>query len=129
VSPIENRAPFRVRHANSSRFVHFGRGRAGRVRLHGSDDRRPQPARARGCFSGYGDLVPDPNGVLDLPAGFQYRVFSRGAVLRQAIEGGAPMLIATEQFYPAALAVSEQYVYWLNATNSNTPGAVMKAKR
>jgi hypothetical protein len=26
---------------------------------------------------GYGDLVPDPNGLLDLPQGFQYRVFSR----------------------------------------------------
>lgn len=26
---------------------------------------------------GYGALVPDPNGLLDLPQGFQYRVFSR----------------------------------------------------
>jgi hypothetical protein len=26
---------------------------------------------------GYGSLVPDPNGLLDLPRGFQYRVFSR----------------------------------------------------
>ncbi|MCC5642633.1 PhoX family protein [Nostoc sp. CHAB 5824] len=25
---------------------------------------------------GYGSLVPDPNGLLDLPAGFQYRTFS-----------------------------------------------------
>jgi uncharacterized protein len=26
---------------------------------------------------GYGPLIPDPNGLLDLPRGFQYRVFSR----------------------------------------------------
>jgi secreted PhoX family phosphatase len=37
------------------------------------------PAFARGGrpFSGYGPLVADPNGLLDLPAGFSYRVFSR----------------------------------------------------
>jgi secreted PhoX family phosphatase len=37
------------------------------------------PASARGPrpFTGYGALVPDPNGLLDLPAGFTYRVFSR----------------------------------------------------
>jgi secreted PhoX family phosphatase len=34
-------------------------------------------ARARSGFTGYGELVPDPNGVLDLPAGFKYRIFSR----------------------------------------------------
>lgn len=26
---------------------------------------------------GYGPLIPDPNGLLDLPPGFQYRAFSR----------------------------------------------------
>lgn len=35
------------------------------------------PARARTTFKGYGELVPDPAGILDLPAGFQYRIFSR----------------------------------------------------
>ena len=33
-----------------------------------------QPRRPPGS---YGALVPDPNGLLDLPHGFQYRVFSR----------------------------------------------------
>ncbi|UYZ22569.1 alkaline phosphatase PhoX [Mesobacillus jeotgali] len=28
-------------------------------------------------FGGYGDLVPDPNGILDLPRGFQYKIISR----------------------------------------------------
>ncbi|MEQ8762488.1 MAG: DUF839 domain-containing protein [Planctomycetota bacterium] len=27
--------------------------------------------------NGYGDLVPDPKGLLDLPSGFEYRVFSK----------------------------------------------------
>jgi secreted PhoX family phosphatase len=34
------------------------------------------PARAAGGASGYGALVPDPNGVIELPKEFQYRVFS-----------------------------------------------------
>lgn len=33
-------------------------------------DRRP-------AFAGYGELVQDPEGLLDLPPGFRYRVFSR----------------------------------------------------
>jgi secreted PhoX family phosphatase len=40
----------------------------------------PSAARGRGPrrpFTGYGDLVADPNGLLDLPKGFSYRVFSR----------------------------------------------------
>ncbi|GAM15078.1 alkaline phosphatase PhoX [Mesobacillus selenatarsenatis] len=28
-------------------------------------------------FGGYGDLVPDPNGILDLPKGFHYKIISR----------------------------------------------------
>lgn len=37
-------------------------------------------ARAQGTAittDAYGPLIPDPNGLLDLPAGFQYRAFSR----------------------------------------------------
>ncbi len=37
----------------------------------------PARARPRRCFSGYGELVPDPAGIVDLPAGFRYRVLSR----------------------------------------------------
>jgi uncharacterized protein len=38
----------------------------------------PAAAHGRGrSFEGYGPLVPDPAGVLDLPRGFRYQVFSR----------------------------------------------------
>ena len=37
----------------------------------------PAHARPRSRFRGYGDLRPDPAGVIELPAGFQYRIFSR----------------------------------------------------
>jgi secreted PhoX family phosphatase len=33
-------------------------------------------AANRGGSAGYGDLVPDPGGLIDLPRGFQYRVIS-----------------------------------------------------
>jgi hypothetical protein len=29
-----------------------------------------------GGSAGYGELVPDPGGLIDLPKGFQYRVIS-----------------------------------------------------
>src|SRR5688572_6296553 len=38
------------------------------------------PAIAQGRrrpFDGYGALVPDPQGIIDLPSGFQYRIISR----------------------------------------------------
>lgn len=38
---------------------------------------RAQDRRSRGPIASYGDLVADPNGLLELPAGFRYRVFSR----------------------------------------------------
>lgn len=37
----------------------------------------PVQARRTVGATGYGPLVPDPAGLLDLPCGFQYRVFSR----------------------------------------------------
>jgi secreted PhoX family phosphatase len=39
--------------------------------------------------AGYGDLVPDPAGVLDLPAGFRYRAFSRAGV--DLLDDGSPV--------------------------------------
>src|SRR5688572_16832203 len=35
------------------------------------------PARARSDFAGYGELVKDPDGIVDLPPTFRYRIFSR----------------------------------------------------
>jgi secreted PhoX family phosphatase len=37
-------------------------------------------ASARRVDGGYGDLVPDRNGLLDLPRGFRYEVFSREGI-------------------------------------------------
>lgn len=44
-----------------------------------------QASRRRNPFAGYGPLVPDPNGLLDLPRGFHYRVLSREG---DALRGG-----------------------------------------
>src|SRR5687767_1664927 len=38
------------------------------------------PPGALTTEAGYGALVPDPNGLLDLPPGFSYEVFSRHLV-------------------------------------------------
>ena len=41
-----------------------------------------------GRAPGYGPLVPDPAGLVDLPAGFSYRTFSREG---EALTGGLPV--------------------------------------
>ncbi|MEW2491359.1 alkaline phosphatase PhoX [Streptomyces sp. NPDC048411] len=46
-------------------------------------------AAARG-HSGYGPLVPDPDGLLDLPQGFRYRVLSREGDRLRSGEGRVP---------------------------------------
>lgn len=47
-------------------------------------------------FGGYGPLVPDPNGILDLPKGFHYKIISKegglmsnGAIIPGAFDGMA----------------------------------------
>ena len=50
---------------------------------------------------GYGPLVPDPAGVLDLPEGFRYRVFSRAGV--DLLDGGAPVPAAHDGMAAFAL--------------------------
>ncbi|NEE25671.1 DUF839 domain-containing protein, partial [Streptomyces sp. SID7982] len=46
-------------------------------------------AAARG-HDGYGPLVPDPDGLLDLPKGFRYRVLSREGEPLRSGEGPVP---------------------------------------
>ncbi|GAA2413064.1 PhoX family protein [Streptomyces glaucosporus] len=48
------------------------------------------PAHATGGRGGYGPLVPDPNGLLDLPKGFRYRVLSREGDPMRSGEGPVP---------------------------------------
>jgi len=43
-------------------------------------------ATPRKRFTGYGELVPDPNGLIDLPRGFRYTTFSRAGV--DTLQGG-----------------------------------------
>ncbi|MER6154664.1 alkaline phosphatase PhoX [Streptomyces sp. NPDC001868] len=45
---------------------------------------------ALGHSAGYGPLVPDPNGLLDLPKGFRYRVLSREGDPLRSGEGQVP---------------------------------------
>ncbi|MGY4388851.1 alkaline phosphatase PhoX [Streptomyces virginiae] len=51
--------------------------------------RAPRP-RAPGSGRGYGPLVADPRGLLDLPAGFTYRVLSRAGDPLRSGEGPVP---------------------------------------
>lgn len=45
---------------------------------------------ATGGRAGYGELVPDPNGLLDLPRGFRYTVLSREGDQLRSGEGPVP---------------------------------------
>ncbi|MEU3727519.1 alkaline phosphatase PhoX [Streptomyces sp. NPDC031705] len=45
---------------------------------------------ARASARGYGPLLPDPRGLLDLPAGFSYRVLSRAGDQLRSGEGTVP---------------------------------------
>ncbi|MGH8838671.1 MAG: alkaline phosphatase PhoX, partial [Jiangellaceae bacterium] len=47
-------------------------------------------AGARGPAAGYGDLVPDPNGILDLPRGFRYKILSREGLPMKSGQGPVP---------------------------------------
>ena len=47
-------------------------------------------AQATGGSSGYGPLVPDPEGLLDLPEGFRYKVLSREGDPLPSGEGKVP---------------------------------------
>ncbi|MCB5179603.1 alkaline phosphatase PhoX [Streptomyces antimicrobicus] len=53
----------------------------------GGADAVPAP---RGAAGGYGPLVPDPHGLLDLPHGFSYRVLSRAGGRLRSGEGRVP---------------------------------------
>lgn len=47
-------------------------------------------AQATGGSAGYGPLVPDPDGLLDLPKGFRYKVLSREGDQLRSGEGKVP---------------------------------------
>ncbi|WP_328402056.1 PhoX family protein [Streptomyces sp. NBC_00390] len=45
-----------------------------------AEDTEQAEGHGHGCEPGYGPLVPDPDGILALPAGFSYRVLTRAGV-------------------------------------------------
>ncbi|WP_193196945.1 alkaline phosphatase PhoX [Nostoc sp. MG11] len=59
-------------------FVLAGTSAAGTVLMSPLEGLYASNAKGKRVFGkGYGELVKDPNGLLDLPPGFQYRVFSQ----------------------------------------------------
>ncbi|MFJ7166188.1 alkaline phosphatase PhoX [Streptomyces globosus] len=53
-----------------------------------ADDSPQSDAQGRPCGPGYGPLMPDPAGVLALPAGFRYRILTHSGVT--TLESGEP---------------------------------------
>ncbi len=51
---------------------------------------RAPPQRSPLGHTGYGPLVPDPHGLLDLPKGFRYTVLSREGDRLRSGEGPVP---------------------------------------
>jgi hypothetical protein len=59
-------------------FALAGASAAGTVMMSPLQALYARKANGQSVFGkGYGPLIPDPNGLLDLPRGFQYRAFSR----------------------------------------------------
>lgn len=54
-------------------------------------DAPTDPADVLGRFEGYGELVPDPDGILDLPAGFGYTILAaEGDAMSDGARPGIP---------------------------------------
>jgi uncharacterized protein len=52
-------------------------GTTGLLSLNGASEAMAGSRNTSGGFGGYGPLVKDPNGILDLPRGFQYKIISK----------------------------------------------------
>lgn len=78
------------RHTATRRQVLAGSGAAATIAFTGAfSELFAGTAAARG-HDGYGPLVPDPDGLLDLPKGFRYRVLSREGDPLRSGEGQVP---------------------------------------
>jgi uncharacterized protein len=72
------------RHMNRRDFLKVGGistfalalGATGAFTLGSAKNVLAAPANEKGGFNGYGPLIKDPGGILDLPEGFQYRIIS-----------------------------------------------------
>lgn len=61
-------------------------------------------AGVRGPSHGYGELVPDPAGILDLPKGFRYQILSREGMPMKSDAGVVPSSFDGMGSFPAASA-------------------------
>lgn len=71
-------------------------------------------------FRGYGELVPDPAGIVDLPAGFTYSVFSRAGV--DTLATGEPVPSAHDGMFAFPAAFGRNV---LVRNHENSPGAAL----
>ncbi|MBB4778178.1 alkaline phosphatase PhoX [Actinomadura livida] len=74
-------------------------------------------AAAAGGRAGYGPLVPDPKGVLDLPRGFRYTVLSREGERLRSGEGAVPSSFDGMAAFPGRGRT------WLVRNHENRPDA------
>ena len=84
------------------------------------------PARAQPMILGYGPLVPDPARLLDLPAGFSYRIVSRqgepmsdGLVTPAAFDGMACFPVRSSR---DRVALVRNHEMWPNLTEGGAFG-------
>src|SRR5688572_27449598 len=69
---------WQFRRINRRAFLRLGGMSAAALLMSGCD----RGARPRSASAGYGPLVSDPGGVIDLPSNFQYRIISeKGSTL------------------------------------------------
>ncbi|GLZ03355.1 hypothetical protein Acsp03_08220 [Actinomadura sp. NBRC 104412] len=76
-------------------------------------------AAAVGGSAGYGPLVPDPRGVLDLPRGFRYRILSREGEPLRSGQGPVPSHADGMAAFPGGHGR-----VWLVRNHENRPDAV-----
>ncbi|EPD93796.1 alkaline phosphatase PhoX [Streptomyces albus] len=76
-------------------------------------------AQATGGRAGYGALVPDPDGLLDLPRGFRYKVLSREGDPLRSGEGKVPSNCDGMAAFPAARTGHGRGRTWLVRNHEN----------
>ena len=86
-----------------------------------------EPASAQPLVAGYGPLIPDPQSLLDLPAGFSYRIVSReGDRMSDGLRTPAAfdaMACFPVRGAPGRVALVRNHEIWPNSTDGGAFGA------